>query len=279
MANRFFLIIIIFSLIACNKSEVENVYVNHKTDTFLSPSSDTPVFLFSKLIDSTITKNIRMIEFKFKVNDVVKTTDEITEIAQNHGGYISRDNLTSQISKITKTPISIDSTAVVTYYTISNTILIRVLNSEIDSTVKEISTKIDFLDFKFISVDDRVMEILSLNEKVKNSNKDFTKKIYSEEIEELYLNKSSTSDYSKVFSAIIVSFYQNPSIKIDRIASKQSVTPYRANFNSKALNAFSFSIGILESCLLFLLRYWPFIMLIAIIAAVYFLSKKNKLGE
>lgn len=59
-------------------------------------------------------------------------------------------NLSSNIERTKKTDISPDSTLKATYYEVTNRLTLRVPNTKLDTTLKDISRNIDFLDYRII---------------------------------------------------------------------------------------------------------------------------------
>ena len=93
-------------------------------------------------------KFVRTAELKFKAKSVVKATYDIEDIVNRLGGFVTYTNLSSTIDNTSSTQVSEDSTLETTYYTVNNTMTIRVANNKLDTTLKEIAKNIDYLDFK-----------------------------------------------------------------------------------------------------------------------------------
>ena len=109
----------------------------------------------------TTHKFIRTAELKFKVKNVIKSTYEIEDITLKYSGFVNFTNLTSNIEKNTTMAISADSSLETTYFTVSNTLILRVPNTKLDSCLKEIAKQIDFLDFRIIKAEDVALQLLS----------------------------------------------------------------------------------------------------------------------
>ncbi len=111
----------------------------------------------------TTRKFIRTAELKFKVKSVIKSTYDIEEITNRHGGFVTLTSLISDIDNVTTTAVSADSSLETTYYKVTNSITLRIPNTKLDTTLKEISRNIDFLDYRTIKAQDVALQILSNN--------------------------------------------------------------------------------------------------------------------
>ena len=108
---------------------------------------------------------------KFKVKSVIKSTYDIENITNKLGGFVTYTNLSSIINNVTTIAVSADSSLETTYYTVTNSIILRVPNTKLDTTLKEISKNIDYLDFRIIKAEDVALQILSNNLTQKRSAK------------------------------------------------------------------------------------------------------------
>jgi Domain of unknown function (DUF4349) len=106
-------------------------------------------------------KFVRTADIKFKVKSVVNTTTDIENICTAQGGFVIYTNLASNIDDHTETPISADSILETTHYTVTNTMTLRVPNTKLDSTLKDIAKSIDYLDYRIIKADDVSLQILA----------------------------------------------------------------------------------------------------------------------
>ena len=242
----------------------------------------------------TTRRFIRTADLKFKVKSVIKSTYDIEDITNRQGGFVTYTNLTSDINNVLNTPVSADSTLETTYYTVTNTIRLRVPNTKLDTTLKEISNNIDYLDYRIIKAEDVALQILSNNFTQKRSAKneerltnaiDKKGKKLSEtaNAEELLLSKQEQSDNAKIsnlsltdqvkFSTINILIYQRQTIKRELISNDKNIDAYEPNFGSKIFQAFKFGWDILETFLVFLTKLWG-LFLFAVL--VYFIYKKYR---
>jgi Domain of unknown function (DUF4349) len=241
--------------------------------------------------DST-RRFIRTAELKFKVKSVIKSTYDIEDITNRQGGFVTYTNLTSDINNVTTIAVSADSTLETTYYTVTNSIKIRVPNTKLDTTLKEISRNIDYLDYRIIKAEDVALQILSNNliqkrsaknqERLANAIDKKGKKLNeTTNAEELLLDKQEQSDNAKIsnlsltdqieFSTINIFIYQRQTFKRELILNDKNVDAYDPSFGSKILESLKFGWDILETFLVFLTKLWG-LFLFAIL--VYILYKK-----
>src|SRR6478735_2437237 len=139
------------------KARAENYLMDSVSNTFISSSAAV-----ANGKDSS-RRFIRTAELKFKVKNVIRSTYDIENITNRKGGFVIFTNLTSNINYVTNKAVSADSSLETTYFTVTNFITLRVPNTKLDSTLKEISSNIDFLDYRIIKAEDVALQILSNN--------------------------------------------------------------------------------------------------------------------
>ena len=239
----------------------------------------------------TTRKFIRTADLKFKVKNVIQSTYDIENITSRQGGFVTSTELTSDISHTTETAVSADSTLAATYYTVTNSMTIRVPNAKLDTTLKEIARNIDFLDYRTIKAQDVALNILAndLTQKRLKKNEgrlidaiDNRGKKLNEtaNAEELLLNKQEEADNAKVsnmsladqinFSTINLLIYQRQDVKYELVSNNKDIDAYTPSFGSKLLDSLRFGWDILDEFLNFLVKSWG-IVLFAVI--VYFFYK------
>ena len=240
----------------------------------------------------TTRRFIRTADLKFKVKSVIKSTYDIENITNRQGGFVTYTNLTSNIDNVTTTAVSADSSLETTYYTVTNSITLRVPNTKLDTTLKEISNNIDYLDFRIIKAEDVALQILSNNltqkrsakneERLTNAIDNRGKKLNETTIaEEVLLSKQEQADNAKIsnlsltdqikFSTINLSIYQRQTIKRELISNDKNIDAYEPSLGTKLFDALKFGWDILETFIVFLTKLWG-LFLFAIV--VYFIYKK-----
>ena len=284
------------SLAACNSSgngKHDFMMVNADSTAVQSVSSSAAV---ENGKDST-SKFVRTAELKFKVNSVIKATYDIEDITNHQDGFVTYTNLTSNINNVTTTPISADSALETTTYVVTNTIILRVPNTKLDTTLKEISRNIEYLDYRIIKAEDVALKILSNNltqkraakneERLTNAIDNRGRKLNeTTAAEEVLVNKQEQADNAKIsnltlkdqvnFSTINISIYQRQTIKRELISNDKNITAYEPGLGSKLVESFKYGWEMVEGFIVFLTKIWG-LFLFAVV--VYFLYKKygNKL--
>lgn len=275
-------------LFGCSQSSDES-------DSMAQDSTSNAFISSSAAVENgkdTTRRFIRSADLKFKVKSVIKSTYDIEDITNRQGGFVTFTNLTSNIDNATTTAVSADSSLETTYYTVTNSITLRVPNTKLDTTIKEISNNIDYLDFRIIKAEDVALQILSNNltqkrsakneERLTNAIDNRGKKLNETTVaEEILLSKQEQSDNAKIsnlsltdqikFSTINLSIYQRQTIKRELISNDKNIDAYEPGFGTKILDALVYGWDILETFIVFLTKLWG-LFLFAIF--VYFIYKK-----
>lgn len=239
--------------------------------------------------DST-HKFIRTADLKFKVKSVIKSTYNIEELTAHMGGFVTYTNLNSNIDYNETKPVSADSSLVITHFTVTNSITLRVPNTKLDSTLKLISANIDYLDYRIIKADDVALQILSNNLAIKRSAKNGKRITHAIDnrgkkltettnAEEVVLNKQEQADNARIanlslrdqlnFSTVNLIIYQRQTVRHELIANDKNIKEYEPGFGTKILDSLSNGWDILETVLLFIFNLWGLVLLGAIIFVLY----------
>jgi len=255
-----------------NRERMEkNVMADSTSNAFISSSAAV------ENNKDTTHRFIRTADMKFKVKSVIKATYAIEDLTTRLGGFVTYTNLNSNIDNVSTTAVSADSSLETTHYTVSNSITIRIPNTKLDTTLREISKNIDYLDYRVIKADDVALQILSNNltqkrsarneQRLTNAIDNRGKKLYeTANAEEVLLRKQQLADDAKIanlaltdqinFSTINLNIYQRPTIKRELISNDKNIDAYEPGFGSKLLEALKFGWNILETLLVFLVQFW-----------------------
>lgn len=252
--------------------------------------------------DST-HKFIRTAELKFKVKSVIKSTYDIEDIAARIGGFVTYTNLTSDVFSTETKEISLDSSVIVTRFTVTNSIIIRVPNTKLDTTLKQISRNIVYLDYRTIKAEDVALQLLSNNltirrsdeneARLKNAIDNRGKKLTeTTSAEELLLNKQEQADNARIanlslkdqinFSTINLTIYQNEEVNYEKIAREKNSKQYEPSFGFRILDSLSYGWSIFENIIVFLVNLWGLVLLGVLVFLAYklyvikFKKKKNE---
>lgn len=276
------------SFLSCKQGGGNNKENNTNYNTYISSSAAV-----ENNKDST-RKFIRTADLKFKVKNVIQSTYDIEEITNQQDGFVTYTNLASNIDNVITKAVSADSSIETTYYTVTNSIILRVPNTKLDTTLKEISKNIDYLDYRIIKAEDVALKILSNNLTQKRSVKNeerLTKAINNRgkkldetaNAEELLLSKEEQSDNAKIsnlslsdqikFSTINLFIYQRQAIKNEYIANHKDIDVYEPGFGSKMLEALKYGWDMLKTLIIFVINFWAIFLFVFV---TYIIYKKYK---
>lgn len=266
----------------------------NKTEMESAASADTT--MVSSMAAETGNDNgrkfIRTSELKFKVKSVADATFKIEDIARREGGFVTLSDLTSSIDNVVTTKVSADSSVETKYYTVSNSIIIRVPNYKLDTTLKQIAKLVDFLDYRVIKADDVGLQLLSNNmaqKRIAKNEQRLTNAIDEKgnklnditNAEESLLNRDEQKDNAKLsnlslndqinFSTVNLSLYQRQTTKSELIANDVNLKEYQQSFLSSAYESFLTGFDILSSIILAVIKLWSVILLGL---AAYFIYRK-----
>lgn len=276
-------LILITLFFACSQSSSDATKMNEEM------SADTTAFISSSAAvetgkDST-RKFIRTADLKFKVKNVVNATYAIENITNKIGGFVTYTNLSSEIDNTATTAVSADSSLETTYFTVVNNMTLRVPNTQLDTTLKLITSLIDYLDYRIIKADDVALHLLAndlTQERTKKNEKRLTDAIDSKgkklnetaNAEELLLKKQEESDNAKIsnlslkdqinFSTITLLIYQRQDIKRELISNYKNIEEYKPNFGKRIIGAFHTGWEILQNAIIFLAQIWGLILLLIV---------------
>lgn len=282
-------------IVACNNKS-EETSTKHLVSNSQESLSNTPVVTEENNSDSIISsslyanssaaveknedpkrKFIRTAELKFRVKNVVNSTYQIEEVIQKEGGFVAFTNLSSNVDYIDTKKISADSILETTHYTVSNIMTLRIPNTKLDTTLRQIAKLIDFLDYRIIKAEDVALVIESNENAIKRAEKtewiynssqnpNVRKKglSYEKVIEQQELADAATfknkSLYDQIhFSTIELNIYQRSTIQRELIANEHNLNEWNPSLGSKILDSLSLGWTILEVIFLFLLKIWALI--------------------
>jgi hypothetical protein len=234
---------------------------------------------------------IRTADIKFKVQNVKTATFRIEDIVSKHGGYVTYTNLSSNISYVNSTKVKEDSLMETTHYKVENSLTIRVPNTHLDSTLREIAPLMDFLDHRTIKADDIKFTLMS-NQLAENRYKHhkvrFTEAIDKKgkkleetaDAEHSLLFKQENADNTRIetldlldqvsYSTITLYIYQPETIKYSMLPCEDNIKPYQPSFLKRVGESFSDGWYIFEQIILFFVQMWG---LVVLMIALFFLIR------
>jgi hypothetical protein len=248
--------------------------------------------------NDTTRKMIRTATIKFKVKNVIDATYDIENIIVKHDGFVENSDLTSQINRTKETTIKEDSILLTTYYTVINTLILRVPVTELDATLKEIAQLVDFMDYRIINAKDVTFDLLSksleqsrlarYDSRMINAIDNQGKRLNDvSDAENNLLRKQAQADEAKIaslqildkirFSTITLSLYQNQSIKYETIAKEKKVKEYSTPFTVRFTEALKFGWTVIVEFFLFITNAWSIILIaVLLLIGVNYYRKRKK---
>lgn len=260
-----------------------------------SDSASTAFISSSAAVETnrdTTRKFIRTAELKFKVKSVLKATYDIENITNRQGGFVTFANLNSTIDNVSKVAVSEDSLLETTFFTVTNSITLRVPNTKLDTTLKLISNNIEYLDYRIIKAEDVALQILSnsltqkrssetegrLTNAINNKGRTLNETTVAEDA---VASKQEQADKAKIsnlslmdqinFSTINLLIYQRQTISRELTPNVENIDAYEPSFGSRILESIKFGWDIFESLIIFLVKLWGLFLFGFI---VYFAYKK-----
>lgn len=280
-------LLIIFA--ACNKNYDRNAEEKTSTaDTSINKNASAAI-TDARANDSG-RKFIRNAELKFKVNSVLESTYDFEHIVNTFGGFVASTNLTSDVDQMTTTPVSVDSSVETIFYTVKNSIILRIPNAKLDTALKEISKQINYLDFRIIKSEDVSLQILSNNFMQRRLTSSAERNLdasarrrnkLSETIaaEEAITDKFELADNADIsnrsladqiqFSTINLTIYQRQSVRKEFVFNYTDVRGYEPGLGTKLLNSLQSGWQVFETVLVFIVKFWALFILL-IVAWFYY---------
>ncbi len=278
-----------FAMLACNNNQSpEDDKKQMVADSAISLSGSSSAAVENN--NDTIHKFIRTAELKFKVGNVEKVTYKIENIITSHGGYVTLTQLKSNIDNALTAAVSADSSVETTSFTVTNTMTVRVPNTMLDTTLKDIAGLVDYLDYRVIKADDISLQLQANNNAQKRGSQHVVRLVHAIDkqgkklsetasAEELLQNEQVQTDDALLsnrqlndqvnFSTLQLSLYQRQAIKTELLPNPKNITAYEPGFGTKVLNSLQSGLRILEDLFVGLLQLWPLFLLPLIGMSVY----------
>jgi hypothetical protein len=255
---------------AVNSNWSEKTANNNKAEAVISSSA-------AKEDGKSGRAFVRTADVKFRAKTVASVTYQIEDITSKMGGFVTNTQLSSNIDYKNTTRISADSTLESTYYTVNNTMVIRVPNVKLDTTLKQIAKLIEYLDYRNISASDVTLQLLGntltqkriqqheekLRTAIDNRGKKLNETVYAEEN---VLDRQQQADAAAIenkslkdqvdFSTINLTIYQNQSVQHALVANEKNIKGYEPSFWFKLWDSLSYGFGLLQDFILFIAKIW-----------------------
>ena len=283
----------IIFLESCGPSKEEMEY-REKSQTIANTIAEYSPGLATDTINGITHNFVRTADLKFKVKNVLASSDQIEDLVVKKGGYISLSDLSSHINYNTYVKFKKDSTIESTSYTTMNTITLKIPNKQLDKVVREISGYALFIDSRKLRADDVKMTLYanSLSEKryehyqsrlEKKTKKDKENLNHSIKAEEMLLEKQTLADNTRIdsynladqvnYSTITLELYQTEQFSQEIKAMPPIIEPYSPSFLEQLNAAFLKGVEFLKNCFLFIVGIWGLLFFFIVL---FFTFKKMK---
>ncbi len=233
---------------------------------------------------------IKTADLKFRVNSVITSTYAIEDLTANYGGFVTHTHLDSRIDNTTLVPVSADSSLETVYYTVTNSITLRIPERNLDSMLRAFTPMVEYLDHRTIDVRDVYIEML-VNQltqaRVRNQQQGIQNNVDSKgnnlrdmnESEDMIINRQAQADEAKInnlmlkdqmeFSTISILTYQRQSIKREMIYNNKNIEAYEPGFGYKLKRSFINGWRGIQAIVIFFAQFWVMIPLLLIGYIVY----------
>lgn len=233
---------------------------------------------------------VRSADVKCRVDDVPKATHRIETIVAQHGGFVTYTKLNSQTDGTETVAISADSLLETTRYTVSNSMILRVPNARLDTTLRAITGLADHLDFREIKADDVALQRLAAAQ-TRQRNQSYDQRLRTaidkrgrrlgdiNDTEENRLNHQQQTDEAQIndltladqvqFSSVTLNVYQRQTVQRTVLPNITDVKRYEPSFLTKAADALATGGTVLASFVLLLLEGWGIILFCLVAYALF----------
>lgn len=263
------------------------------TTTYANSGNATPIdkYISSSAAQAnpldTSRKLIIKADLKFKVKSVTQATYRIEDLVKKEGGFVTSSELTSNVSYTESTAISADSTLESKHYTMVNYLTVRVPNTKLDTSLKQIAKLIEYLDYRNIRVEDVALQIKAnkwRKNRYQGSARRLTKIVDDNAptkveatiaAEDRLLNSQEQEEQAVIsnleledqirFSTITLTLYQNPSVYRELIANEANIEAYQPSFGTRLLNALAVGWDSLQTAVLVLVKLWWLLVIVTLI--------------
>lgn len=244
-------------------------------------------------INGTTHNFIRKADLKLKVTNVLKTTQAIEDLVKKKGGYVSSNDLNSEIESESVVKFKVDSLKEIKCYVTNNRVAIRIPNKQLDTVLRGITGMASFVDFSRLQSDDVKMKLYA-NELAEKRYMRFTKRVEQKSnintsklhqnlnAEEQALQKQTLADEKSIqsydladqvnYSTVSLIIYQSPVTAYETLAIPAIIEPYEPSYILKLGCGFMKGFSLIKNFSLFLVESWG---LILILVTLFFSIRKG----
>jgi hypothetical protein len=233
---------------------------------------------------SDTTKHfIRVADLRFRVKDVVRATLGIEDIVGAHDGWVTKTQLRSEPRGTTTIPVSEDSLLEVSRYELVNTITLRVPNTALDSTLRQIGRWVDLFDHRNILADDIRLRMMANAMAVRRAKAHSLRVAHAIDDQGRKLKETLSAEEALqasderrdqgilknleladrvTYSTVTVDIYQRTLIRREMIANERSIEGYQPSLWSRLTDALANGWRLVEMAITGLISIWPIVLLL-----------------
>lgn len=202
--------------------------------------------LNNEAIDTAASKIIKTADMRFRVKDVQKTKEQLSQTIKNQGGAIAEFSIESTIRETDKVKLSADSLKEITSYRTEGYLVAKVPSEKLDEFTNTIAKIAVFVNSSSMKMDDQSIVYLANKMKAQNrvdaSNQ--IVKIPSKKTDNIEISLALKDDYvdrkignmsidARVkYSTITLNFYQDNTVKT-MVVANDTLSDYRPPFANR----------------------------------------------
>jgi hypothetical protein len=240
----------------------------------------------------TLRKFIRTADLNFKVKNVYNATHKIEDLTKSFGGFVTESALNNDIRSANTKEISNDSSVVISEYTITSNLTLRVPQNNLDTFLRSLTPLVEFINKRIVTANDIHIDILKTQlEQLRNQNfADETSQIKTKSTNTRLaaLRAQADADAAKIdrlimldqieFSTVNISIYQDSQIRYDMIANRDTKR-FEPSFGYRLMESLKIGFVIIEELFLFAIKLWGLVVFgFGIFFLVMFIYRKTKKG-
>ena len=222
-------------------------------------------------------KFVRTADLKFRVKEVVKSTQQIEDITNKFGGYVAYTNLESQQVGSSVEPYGEDSLIEVSKYQLKNEMVLRVPNTRLDSLLRSIGGLVDHFDYRKIEAGDVTLQY-AMNERsakvdrrtggrIEDAIDGKGRRLYDiTDAEDLVRTSATTANAADIenlrllndvkYSKVTLSIYEKPNVMTSIIVSDAIYQKYKPSFGARVRFSLEDSWNFILNLFLFFIKIW-----------------------
>lgn len=263
-------------------SDTISVYLKDGYQSAFNPLGSSA----STYVGDSTRKFIKTADLKFRVNSAVQATYEIEDLTKRFKGFVTSTRLESRVDGTNTIPVSPDSSLETVYYTVTNTMTIRVPHQNLDSFLRSFTPLVEFLDYRTIELQDVYLDLLRqrlTQQRIANYQKRVKGKVDSKgknlneinDTEEAILARQEEADNAKIesislmdrieYSTVNLNIYQRQAIKRELVFNGKNIKAYEPGFGYKMKQSLSGGWNAFLSILLFFAQFWILLVLVIVV--------------